>query len=199
MYVIGIAGKARHGKDTCAMLLEQLMWEEADKRLAPWSFGHAVKAATFAEARGEWSFDDVWHRKPATIRKRLQLRGTEEGRHVHGENLWLLHVEAYLELFDRTFPLDGVVIPDVRFPNEVTFVRRGGKISKHAKPAKGLALYIQSNRPTLEGEAAKHTSETALDDLDKEEWFDGIITNNIDTTFEDLKTQLRPFVKQLLT
>jgi hypothetical protein len=46
-----------------------------------------------------------------------------------------------------------------------------------------FALYIQSNRPTLTGEAALHPSETALDEIDKATLFDGIIINNVDTSF----------------
>ena len=62
----------------------------------------------------------------------------------------------------------------------------------------GLALYIQSDRPTLTGEAAQHLSETALDDMDKTAGFDGIITNNLDTTLDDLRVQLKPFTIALL-
>ena len=205
MKVLGISGKALHGKDTCASLIRELALEEYGKTIVPWSFGHAVKAAVFAEARGAWSFDDVWHTKPPQIRERLQKRGTEEGRHVHGENVWLLHAEAYLELFDKYFPVAGIVIPDVRFPNEVAFIRAGGRVQRPQiykegrSHGEGIALYISSNRPTLTGEAAKHSSETSLNDLNKEESFDGIIVNNIDTTFGDLKDQLRPYVQQLLT
>lgn len=77
----------------------------------------------------------------------------------------------------------------------ILFAQEFGKtlINKHD----GLALYISSDRPTLEGEAALHTSETALDHLDKDKSFDGVIINNMDTTLEDLKEQLTPYVRRL--
>ncbi len=74
---------------------------------------------------------------------------------------------------------------EVRFANELV-------------SSNSYALYIQSDRPTLTGTAALHPSETALDELDKNKLFDGIIINNVDTTFEDLRNQLRPFVARLL-
>ena len=251
MNVIGISGKARHGKDTCSELIVEIAKEEFGLTLVPWSFGHAVKATVYAEARGEWLFEEVWYDKPPEIRQRLQKRGTEEGRDVYGENLWLLYTEAFLEIFRKDFPIHGVIINDVRFPNEVEFVKAGGivldpyiqkemsnfltergwdpemdasdintlsmqdmqrlisdefealthvseVVDQLMATSRSKALWIESDRPTLTGEAALHPSETSLDSIDKEEWFDGIIVNNIDTTFEDLKEQLRPFVKQLL-
>lgn len=66
------------------------------------------------------------------------------------------------------------------------------------KKGKGLSVWIESDRPTLTGMNATHKSETAFDNVDKATFFDAIIVNNLDTTFEDLKDQLRPILKKLL-
>jgi hypothetical protein len=247
MRVIGISGKARHGKDTVAGLILDMADKEFGVSLGKFPLALPLKARVYAELNGQNSYEDVFHNKPEAVRRRLQITGTEEGRNKFGPELWTGQVAAFLTYFaEEGMPgLNGVIIPDVRFPNEVAFIRYGGRVEYHlynslipevvadigypptdeeemallqSDPAKlyaldrlfeqrmterleqeratrgGLALYIQSNRPTLEGEAALHPSETALDDMDKEKAFDGIIVNNVDTTLDDLRSQLRPFL-----
>lgn len=244
MYIIGFSAKAQHGKDTCADIFKDIA-AEYDIQLAGWALADPLKATVFGEGGGTLSFEDVWITKPPHVRKRLQQRGTEEGRMVHGENVWVLQSEAYLRIIEQRMPfVDGIIFTDVRFPNEVDFIQAGGReitnlIQKEAQkrlaalgfaaywdedpedsaeflaycaaeadvwgalqgitdiPNPGLALYIESNRPTLTGEAASHPSETVLDDLDKNTVFDGIITNNLDTTLDDLADQLRPYVVEM--
>jgi hypothetical protein len=56
----------------------------------------------------------------------------------------------------------------------------------------GVTIWIESDRPTLTGEAALHPSETQFDDEDRQQLFDYIIINNCDTTLDDLRDQLSP-------
>jgi hypothetical protein len=58
----------------------------------------------------------------------------------------------------------------------------------------GLAFYIESDRPTLTGEAALHRSETSLDGLNKATAFSEVIVNNQDTSAYQLREQLDPWV-----
>jgi hypothetical protein len=99
--------------------------------------------------------------KSATTRDALQKRGTELGRNVYGEDVWLRHLEAHI----LDFVAHGItrfVIPDVRFPNEVEYVQQalGGKV------------YRIIGRGVQSGDA--HPSETALDGYDG---FDAVIDN----------------------
>lgn len=250
MYVVGIAGKARHGKDTVANLIVELAQSEYDKNFGKFALAAPLKARVFAELAGEYSYSQVFDDKPPKVRKVLQEVGTEKGRNFFGPDLWTYQVEAFLRYFTSTMPfVDGMVIPDVRFPNEVLFARYGGRVAEPIEVeigtqvaeelsytderemqlleegdfetlydldrryvelynelvaaekamSPGIALWIESDRPTLTGEAASHASETALDFVDKERGFDGIIVNNLDTTFDDLREQLRPYLKELLS
>lgn len=56
--------------------------------------------------------------------------GTEEGRDVYGENIWIKITETWIE----TVNLRGItrfIIPDVRFQNEVDWIKSlGGKVIK---------------------------------------------------------------------
>lgn len=66
------------------------------------------------------------------VRRLLQRLGTEAGRQILGEDVW---VNAWKE---RTTLVDRVVTTDVRFDNEVTAVRQlGGIIIRVDRPGRG--------------------------------------------------------------
>jgi hypothetical protein len=245
---IGIAGRARHGKDVCAKLVQEIA-AEAGRNIGKVPFALPLKARVYAELDAQATYEEVFHTKPSAVRRKLQVVGTEEGRDRFNYDLWTHQIEAYLRYFaEEGMPfLHGVVIPDVRFENEVHFARLGGRVATSVlreidarvvrelnysvereeelletdpmevyrldmmyfntigerfeaaiEESPGIALWISSDRPTLEGEAANHPSETGLDHLSKSQSFDGIITNNLDTTLEDLRDQLRPYIHSLL-
>lgn len=246
MRIVSYSGKAGQGKDTCARLTQEILRDEHGKNLAIWSFGHPLKATVYSESRGWYSIEEVWDIKPPEVRTKLQRRGTEEGRLKYGEDVWTLQNEAFLRIFETWGFVDAVAIPDARFPNEVEFIKLGGRVPsllrqgieeevledlgltaeeedyllrndppelyalekkfndlvntryEQEKLRGGVTVRIRSDRPTLTGEAALHPSETSLDHLPDSE-FDFIIVNNRTHTFEDLKEQLRPVVKTLLS
>ena len=186
MKILGISGKAQHGKDTCARIARDIASEKGFL-VGSWAFAHPLKAVVYAEGAGKFTYEDVFFHKPPAVRELLQRRGTEEGRDKYGPNFWILQTEIYIKLFAENFPLDLITLTDVRFPNEVEFTR------KH-----GTSLWIHSDRPTLTGKAAEHPSETSLDNVDKTTFFDGIIDNSRNVTLLDLKEQLKPYVYKLL-
>lgn len=127
MNVIGISGKAGYGKDFAASIFRRLVEEEFNQRTCVWSLAHSLKARAYAEAKGELSFTDVWYNKPPQLRKLLQEIGTEKGRNVFGEDFWLLQAEAFFKLFGIGAGVELIIVPDIRFLNEVEFVRYGGR------------------------------------------------------------------------
>jgi hypothetical protein len=127
MKVIGLSGKAGHGKDFIAMIIRGLAQNEFGTRACVWSLAHTLKARAYGEARGEFSFEDVWFNKPPAIRKLLQELGTEKGRMVFGDDFWLLQAEAFIRLFGDAAGIGLVIVPDIRFPNEVDFAQFGGR------------------------------------------------------------------------
>ncbi len=62
-----------------------------------------------------------------TPRLMLQKMGTEAGRDVFHSDIWLYALE------DRIQHDANVVVPDVRFPNEIAFLRRLGGVSIRVK------------------------------------------------------------------
>jgi hypothetical protein len=111
-------------------------------------------------------------KKYPEVRRLLQVMGTEAGRQVLGDNIW---VDAVLNKVGSR----DVVITDCRFPNEAQAVKeRGGHV-------------VRVVRPGVDAVNA-HPSETSLDD-----WpFDRIVINggsmdDVETLASDLYDDLK--------
>lgn len=166
MEVVGFSGYARSGKDTAAealMCLGFVRVSFADKlREFLYEFNPTVWSEDFSNN------DDLQHiidfygwdgYKQTTwgknIRHQLQVLGTECGRKIIDDNIW---VNA---LFNGLSENGKYVIADVRFPNEVDGIRnRGGRMYRIERA--GI------------GPANNHFSEIALDHYE----FDGFIHND---------------------
>lgn len=175
--VIGLSGVARAGKDTVADILHSLYgyevlsfsdalntalvtldpWvdflnDEGEKRWAKYSRLISVHGYTSAKEIPE-------------VRRLLQVFGTEVGRRMFGEDVW---VDA---LFRKVKPGIRYAITNVRFPNEWQATKdRGGEVWRITRPG-----YAASNG---------HISDTALDDYT----FDHYLTN--DGTIYDLSQKV---------
>ena len=158
MRIIGMSGKARSGKN---YLAEQVLVKQ-DGYL-PLALAGPMKSELAAEEviPAEEAIGQV-DKSPRT-RKILQLWGTELGRERYYEDYWCVRMEWWISHF-LDAGIDRFVITDIRFPNEVDWVRSMG----------GVVVRV-TGRGGLEGEAAEHISETALDDLDLPE-----VDNSVD-------------------
>lgn len=172
--IIGLSGYARAGKSESGKGLEAKGWKVyafADKlREALYALNPIVVGREQAFEL-EWprhaNLRDVidehgWDGYKSTIyndeiRRLIQTMGTDVGRNLIGENIW---VDATLKGYQSW---QNWVIADVRFPNEADAIRRkGGRI-------------IRINKPGL-GPLNDHPSETSLDDYR----FDAVLTNRGD-------------------
>ncbi len=128
--VLGIVAQAGHGKDTVA----QVLWEEFHfARLAladELKKDIHVNFSTFPECSIE--AQNSRQRAP-WVRRLQQVYGTEWCRNRLGEDYWLSRwSDAADELLEAG--AQGVSVPDVRFPNELEWLRSN-------KQAKILFLY----------------------------------------------------------
>lgn len=99
------------------------------------------------------------------VRELMQRLGTECGRELLGENIW---VDSALK---DVHPDKDYIVTDCRFVNEANAIRnRGGKV-------------IRIERPGI-GPANGHSSEVSLDSWN----FDHVIAN--DGTIDDLREKL---------
>lgn len=133
--IIGVVGFLGSGKGTVGDVLIQeqgyyrLSFADAVKDAVSVIFGwprHLLEGDT-QESRGfRESTDGFWSERfgyTVTPRYMLQLMGTEAGRDVFNKDIWIYTLEKRMQ------GLENVVIPDVRFPNEIEFIKsKGGKV-----------------------------------------------------------------------
>lgn len=153
--IIGISGKARHGKDTLAEFFvkfgcKRISYADALKAAAREVFGF-TEAQLYGEDKEKP--DPFWVLTPRDV---LQRMGTEAMRRTFGDDVWVRAA------FRRMTAGGDWVIPDVRFPNEAEAVHKAG------------GIMIRINRRGVPA-VNPHISETALDDWPD---FDAVIQNN---------------------
>ena len=161
MKLIGPSGKAGSGKNFLAQkVLAPLGWLEC-------ALADEIKIRGVAVGVG--NYDELFHRKPPGIRQWLQEEGTERGRQVFGEDMWVDAMMARLTRVKETWGFEQFVVTDVRFPNEVRAIQaRGGWVFRVESPERAAASPLQAS-------AREHSSETALDTYTD---FDGWIFND---------------------
>lgn len=183
MKLIGIAGRRRAGKDTAASAL-------IDKGYALIKFADPLKAMLGTLLRiGGIEFNDLpnyieGNQKEAplaalcgkTARHAMQTLGTEWGRQLISEDLWVLLALA------RASRVPAAVITDVRFPNEAEAIKRTG----------GTVIHIvRSDQPRYLDGADGHASEADTDSIAA----DFTVVNN--STIEDLQKKILSIVAKL--
>lgn len=161
--IVGFAGRMRSGKDTAARFLAGVGFYHASFATAIKDFTYAlnpiipvsvnikggpipteyVRLAEVVDAEG-WEAAKDHHPE---VRKLLQRCGTDAGRKIIGDRVW---VDTAM---NRLPPSMDVTFSDVRFPNEADAIRAWGGI---------LIRIDRPDTPGLPGEA--HPSESALDD-----------------------------------
>lgn len=167
--IIGLSGVARSGKDTVAdHLVENYGFRkvsfadpirEALYRLNPEIDvdGYDMRLKAAVDLMGWEQLKDI----STGVRGLMQRMGTEVGREMFGENIW---VDTALK---SIAPGEKIVITDVRFPNEADAIQAtGGKLWRVERSGVGPAN--------------EHASESALDHYE----FPTKLAN--DGTLEDL-------------
>lgn len=175
--IIGVSGYARAGKDSAAAALLALSWHHGSFAAKLKAFLYAVnpqivqngityRLANLVDAYGwERCKDDY-----PEVRALLQRTGTDAGRRVLWEDVW---VDAAMRDLPGGRP---AVFTDCRFPNEAEAIRRaGGLVIRVNRPGVG---------PAVDEHGVAHESETALDDYR----FDAVIDN--DSTLKDLHAKV---------
>lgn len=146
MKVILISGKARHGKDTVAEILKNRLISD-DKTVLLTHYADLLKF--ICQNIFGWN-----GKKDEAGRRMLQYVGTDIIR-TQNPDFWVDFIATILKYFPQTW--DYVIIPDCRFPNEVT------KMTEHGFDVTLLKVVRPNFENHLTAEQQRHPSETALD------------------------------------
>ena len=158
--LIGLGHRARSGKDTAADFLvanygfKKIAFADLLKKVVNdmhgWDHRHAY--GDLKEV-----VDEFWGYSP---RHAYQKVGTEGVRSVLRDDFWIMAAWRIIQRLTKEGVV-GVVVTDVRFPNEANFLR-----SKDA-----LAVHVIRDLPPLTSDA--HVSETAM--VDYPDWDDRLL------------------------
>ena len=147
MTVVCFSGKARHGKDTAAGYMKEILEARGNSVLIT---HYADLLKYVCQMFFEW--DGI---KDEHGRELLQSIGTDVIRHKDPD-FWVRFLVQVLRLFPDEW--DYVLIPDARFPNEIDGMGDAGFDTVH----------VRVIRPDFDNglteEQQKHISEIALDD-----------------------------------
>lgn len=144
--VICISGKAQHGKDTTANILKSILEERGNTVLI---FHYADLLKYLCKQYFGWNGE-----KDYVGRTILQHVGTDIVR-AKEPNYWVDFAVKFLKLFKDQW--DYVLIPDCRFPNEVSVIKDNFHGTQH------LRVVRPHFETPLSVEQQNHPSETALD------------------------------------
>lgn len=185
--VLGLGGKLRSGKDTVA---DYLVHEygfvkigmsdavnEAMKLINPIvsaDEGYIERYAALVERVGYAAA-----KENPEVRRLLQKLGTEVGRHMMGQNVWVDIAERKIrEQWAQGKP---VALTGMRFPNEIAMIRNLGGLNVYVeRPSLEISTTQPAERVTAALDAAIHASENSV----KQEDFSYEIQN--DGTLVDL-------------
>lgn len=145
--LIGLHGLARSGKDTTAAYIA------AHYAFLTYALAFPLKAALadmFNLNQAQIEGDQKEVPLPGigkSPRQLMQLLGTEWGRHLVHDNLWLIIAQQNLaNMLDMsTYPVPGFVISDVRFENEATWVRAQGGVIVHIQRPEAVGVNPHSS------------------------------------------------------
>lgn len=128
-FLLGFAGKAHSGKDFSA---DHIIQNYPNLKIAKVAFADAVRDMV----RPIFDVDDIYRRGSKedpidgfgiSLREILQSLGTDWGRHMVSEDIWVKVLDKRIS--ERYSDFDVVIISDIRFDNERDYViHNGGKV-----------------------------------------------------------------------
>uniref|UniRef100_A0A6C0DZN7 Deoxynucleoside monophosphate kinase n=1 Tax=viral metagenome TaxID=1070528 RepID=A0A6C0DZN7_9ZZZZ len=195
--IIGIVGKMGSGKDYIATkYILPFMEGVLRKKVLQICFADQIKVNVMS--KGNFSYDELYVNKTPDSRRSLQIEGTENGRDVHGKDVWVNYTDSWIKVYKER-GINNFIITDCRFKNEVEYIKKSGGIilKVHAPQRNHERLYKESNGDHDTYNKLKgHPSECDLDSYD-DNCYDMVIDNDIGDNVLRQITQVYKLISQL--
>jgi hypothetical protein len=173
-FLIAVSGKLGTGKDyvTNNILVPLLQNMNSKLKYCKMALADQIKINLVSRAQAMGKTEPTIEQclsghKSSNLRKLLQQEGTEHGRDIYGESIWINTIENTIRVRQfRGDNLDVVIITDARFPDEVRWIeRKGGIVIRLNAPKRNNERLIHESGgdPEIMNAIANHSSETALD------------------------------------
>lgn len=202
--LIGLSGKKGVGKDFISKTVIAPHFVRQGFRVTTMAFADALKVFLVAGGKAQ-SIDALFSdQKSVETRQLLQTVGTDMIRKSHGQDWWIRQLEAWIQVRQIRDPVNVVIIPDVRFQNEVEWIERNGGLVirvqqpgeqrvERTEPPTGYFTSILRRfwwAPTAT--TTDHVSEQQLDDYP----FEYYVTNNGSASSTELSIQMNEFLSK---
>ena len=192
LFIIGFSGKIGSGKDYIVKEIVGNYLRSQCVQYVHLAFGDAIKVLLMGSdsVNHGVTFENLYVKK--TEKTRILLQTVATNARKLDENVWIKYLDAWVSVHG----LRGakvVLISDVRFPNEIEYIKqKGGIIFRIYAPDRTLKKMNEE----MDGiEVGAHISETVLDKLN---YYDGMIYNDKMTNAEILAYVL-PYLTPPLT
>jgi hypothetical protein len=200
--IVGFVGFIGSGKGTAGDILKEIGFEKQSfagpvKDTASVMFGwprHLLEGDTEESRKFREEYDPFWSKKfgyEFTPRMALQRIGTEVGRDIFNENIWINILEKKI---DKN---KNYVITDVRFANEIKWIQKQGGILIEVKRGKNPDWYeiaFEANQGCKKSESLMY--ETGVHESEWK-WIGNFIDESIENN--DSKETLRENIFSILT
>lgn len=142
MLVIGLARKKNSGKTTIAEMLKK----KFDVPAMIVSFSDQIKL-NLATRNSEIDIINCCRRKSSYLRRRLQVEGTENGRDVYGQDIWIRYTENFIKMQNEKNKFEVFIIDDCRFENEAEWIenKMNGALIKVVSDSNDIDCHISEN------------------------------------------------------
>lgn len=184
MLLIGVTGKLGSGKDYITQNIIIPYFKKRNQTILPVSFADQLKVNVMV--KNNIPFNDVYIKKNNETRNLLQTEGTENGRVIFGNDIWIRYFDNWIEVF-RSRGIETFVTSDLRFRNEFDYIRsKNGILIKVVAPNRNEERLQRESKgdPIIYNKFKTHISECELDDFSNEN-YDLVIYNDSDSNFDE--------------
>ena len=196
--IIGLAGKMGSGKDYIAQQYIIPLVKKMGTEILQMSFADQIKINVMTNHNVP--YDDVFVKKTLNSRKLLQLEGTERGRNILGQDIWIKYFDAWSKVYTAR-GIDCVITTDIRFKNELVYIKRnnGIVIKVVAEERNKARLEEESNGDiSVYNSLSNHSSECDLDEIEDAEY--DMVVKNDKGEFDEyiFKQELESIIQKML-